>query len=95
MNKILITAAAVMLTTSVQAADSLRQFTRGNPDSDHRVGAFHTVGPVSSGSATALDHYQGLAQGNPDLLSLGQGRSPTHERPDIYGVFGGSPDLAY
>ncbi|MBK5969488.1 MULTISPECIES: hypothetical protein [Thiorhodovibrio] len=95
MNKILTTTAGLLLATSVQAADSLQDFISGNPDSDHRVGAFQASGPVSPGTGNTLDRYQGVAQGNPDLLNVGEGRSPTHARPDIYGAFGGSPDLAY
>jgi len=92
---ITVTAAALFFAASAQAADTYHDFLDGNPDSDNtRVGYIGvTAAPPSVGAD--LDRYHALDDGNPDLFSVELGTSARSEDPDIYGTFGGSPDLAY
>lgn len=94
MTKTIITAAAILFAASVQATDSRKQFISGNPDSDNsRDYQGVTAAPPSFGAH--IDRYQGIDDGNPDLFAVDLGVSPSHDRPDIYGALGDSPDLSY
>jgi len=92
---IIAAAAALLVTASVQAADSRQHFISGNPDSDNSRGYYKGMPAVPSTVGPDLDRYHGIARGNPDLFPTGLGSSPPHMRPDIYGPFGLSPDLSY
>jgi hypothetical protein len=95
MTKTLIATAAILFAASVQAADSRQQFIDGNPDSDNTRGFYNGMTAVQPGIGTDLDRYHGIADDNPDLFNVELGPSPKHERPEIYGPFGASPDLSY
>ncbi len=93
MTKTLITAAALLLSASVQAADSRQHFVSGNPDSDNSRSFYDAMAAVPS--AGDVERYHGIARGNSDLFGVELGRSQPHMRPDIYGAFGASPELAF
>lgn len=100
MTKTLAIAAATLFATGAQAADSYQQFTAGNPDIGARGISYADVTAVQPGVGSSVDRYQGIAQGNSDLFSVDLGTTTDRvgtrsERPDIYGPFGGSPDLSY
>jgi hypothetical protein len=95
MTKTLITTAAILLATSVQAADSRQQFVSGNPDSDNVGQVYRGIAAAPASTGSKLDRYHGIAHRNPDLFGAVLGSSPEHTRPDIYGPFGASPDLSY
>jgi opacity protein-like surface antigen len=93
--KTLIATAALLLSASVQAADSRQQFIAGNPDSDVGSARYQGMAATAPSVGGHLDRYQGIAQGNPDLFGFSGGTAMPHMRPDIYGPFGASPDLVY
>ncbi len=100
MTKTIAIAAAALFTAGAQAADSYRQFTAGNPDSGHEVVTYAGATAVQPGVGSDFDRYQGIARGNPDLFEVGLDADTNperarSERPDIYGPFGGNPDLSY
>lgn len=92
-------AAAALLTAGAQAADSYTQFTAGNPDSARQRITYEGRTAVAPSIGSSLDRYQGIAQGNSDLFSVDRSAAfnrehARSERPDIYGPFGGNPDLS-
>jgi hypothetical protein len=95
MTKTLITAAALLLFASVQAADSRQHFISGNPDSDNSRGFYSAMGAMPAARSSNVDRYHGIAHDNPDLLGFELGSSQPHMRPDIYGAFGASPELSF
>jgi hypothetical protein len=99
MTKFLPIAAAALLATGAQAADSYRQFTAGNPDIGSSRTGYEGVTAVQPGIGADVDRYHGIGDGNPDLFAIELEGVDTDadrsERPDIYGPFGASPDLSY
>ena len=93
MTKTIITTAAILLAASAYAADSRQQLISGNPDSDNSRNVSQEVTAMAPGVGTDLDRYHGFADDNPDLFGIDLGMSPPHERPNVYGTFGASPDL--
>ncbi len=93
--KTIVAATVILFAASAQAADSRQQFISGNPDSDNSRDFYVGMTAVQPGIGADFDRYQGFGEGNPDLFSEGFGPSPEHQSPDIYGAFGGSPDLSY
>jgi hypothetical protein len=95
MTKTIIATSAILFAATAYAADSRQRFISDNPDSDNSRDFYQGVTAVAPGVGAGLDRYQGIADGNPDLFAMDLGSSPSHERPDIYGPFGASPDLTY
>jgi len=95
MTKTILAVAALFFAASAHAADNRQQFISGNPDSDNSRHFYAGVAAMPPSVGRDLDRYQGIADGNPDLLGFHFGPSPRHMRPDIYGAFGASPDLSY
>ena len=93
MTKTIITTAAILLAASAHAADSRQQLISGNPDSDNSRGVSQGVTAMAPGVGADLNRYHGLADDNPDLFGVNLGMSSTHQRPNVYGSFGASPDL--
>jgi hypothetical protein len=95
MTKTILVVAAVLFAASAQAADSRQQFVMGNPDSDNSRMHYQGVTAIQPGVGADFDRYQGFGGANPDLFAVDVGTSTPDELPDIYGPFGGSPDLSY
>ena len=95
MTKTVLATGAFLFATSIQAADSRQQFVMDNPDTDNSRGFYQGVTAVQPGVGADLDRYQGVADDNPDLFAVDLGTSPPNELPDIYGSFGGNPDVSY
>lgn len=95
MTKTLIATATLLFAVSAHAADSRQYFISGNPDSDNNRAFYEEVTAMPRSVGTDRDRYQGIAEGNADLFGVDLGASPAHERPDIYGPFGASPDLSF
>lgn len=100
MTKTLIIAAAILFTAGAQAADSYRELTAGNPDSGSGLIKYEGVTAVQPSVGSDVDRYQGIGRGNSDLFNVDLDAAfnrerERSERPDIYGPFGGSPDLSY
>jgi hypothetical protein len=95
MTKTIISTAAILFAATAYAADSRQQFISDNPDSDNSRGFYQGVTAVAPGFGADIDRYQGLADDNPDLFAAALGTAPPHERPDIYGPLGASPDVTY
>jgi predicted membrane-bound mannosyltransferase len=100
MTKTIAIAAAALFTAGAQAADSYQQFTAGNPDSSNPLIKYEGVTAVQPGVGSDVDRYQGIGRGNSDLFDVDldaafNRESERSERPNIYGPFGGSPDLSY
>lgn len=95
MTKTLTATATLLIAVSAHAADSREQFISGNPDSDNNRAFYEDVTAMPRSVGTDRDRYQGIAEGNADLFDVNLGASGSHERPDIYGPFGASPDLSY
>lgn len=96
MTKTLITAAALLLSASVQATDSRQHFISGNPDSDNSRGFYSAMDAVPAARSSNVQRYHGIARGNPDLFGFELGGSQPHVRPDIYGAFGAAnPELTF
>lgn len=93
--KTLIAAAALTAAFSAQAADSRQQFVAGNPDSDAGGMPYHGAQAVQPSIDAGLSRYQGIDNGNRDLFGVSLGGSADHQRPNIYGPFGASPDLTF
>jgi hypothetical protein len=95
MTKTLITTAAVLLSASVQAADSRQHVINGNPDSDNSRSFYDATPTMPASRSSNVERYHGIARGNPDLFGFEFGSPQPHMRPDIYGAFGASPELAF
>jgi hypothetical protein len=93
--KFALVAAALLFAASAQAAESYYAFTDGNPDITSDRGELRAVTAMQPSVGADFDRYQGIADGNRDLFGVDLGMSAGGERPDIYGQFGGSRDLAY
>jgi hypothetical protein len=95
MTKTILASAAILFAATAHAADSRQQFISGNPDSDNSPTFYQGVTAVAPGVGADFNRYQGIAEGNSDLFAVELGTSPAHERPDIYGPLGASPDVTY
>ena len=88
-------AAALVFAASAQAAESYYAFTDGNPDITSDRNELRAVTAMQPSVGADFDRYHGIADGNRDLFGVDLGTASGGERPDIYGVFGGSRDLSY
>ena len=97
MKTIITAAAAALFAVNASAADIYHGLDEGNSDlsSTPRLSASDFAG-VQPSTGDSFDHYNGLADNNPDLFRAESGvRSISTGDPDIYGVVSGNHDLQF
>ena len=96
MRKLITAMATILFTASVSASgdvDVYQGFEQGNPDLSNDTGYSEGVTARQPGVGDSYDLYHGFADNNPELFWGGSSSLSQSSSPDIYGGFGGNPDL--